>query len=198
VTATLVERGPDGVMAVQVVGLLQLTRVAALVPNAKVVAPATVEKPAPVIVTVVPPEGGPAVGLIAVNAGMYVNETALEEVPLTLAVTLTGPPTPGGETTVQAAALVQVALTWLAPNLTTVATPLAESPLPWMVTVVPPAAGPEVGLMELITGPGGGGAVPKVRRATKVAHSQLVLLAPAYSPATQTSDGLDGSRAAPE
>ena len=126
------------------------------------------------------------------------NETALEVVPPTVAVTLTGPPTPGGETAVQAAALLQVALTWLAPKFTTVAVPLADSPLPWMVTVVPPAAGPEVGLMELIAGPGGGADAPKVKRATKVAHSQLVVLAPAYSPATQTSVGLAGSRAAPE
>ena len=82
--------------------------------------------------------------------------------------------------------------------MTTVAVPPADSPLPWNVTVVPPAAEPEVGLMELIAGPGGGADAPRVNRATKVAHSQLVVLAPAYSPATQTSVGLAGSRAAPE
>ncbi len=70
VTETIVERGPDGVTAVQVVVLLQLTKVAALVPNAKVVAPAAVENPVPGIVTVVPPEGGPAVGLMLLSAGM--------------------------------------------------------------------------------------------------------------------------------
>jgi len=70
VTETVVARDPDGVTAVQVVVLLQLTPLAALAPNAKAVAPAAVEKPVPVIVTVVPPEGGPVVGVMVLSAGM--------------------------------------------------------------------------------------------------------------------------------
>ena len=54
----------------QVVVLLQRTPVAAFEPKAKVVAPTAVEKPVPVIVTEVPPEGGPAVGLMVLRAGI--------------------------------------------------------------------------------------------------------------------------------
>jgi hypothetical protein len=49
--------------------LLQLTPVATAAPNFTVVAPLVVLKPVPVIVTTVPPEVAPLVGLIAVTVG---------------------------------------------------------------------------------------------------------------------------------
>ena len=58
--------------AVIVVALTTMTSVAAVVPKSTAVAPV---KPVPVIVTLVPPAAGPAVGLtpVTVGAAMYVN-----------------------------------------------------------------------------------------------------------------------------
>jgi hypothetical protein len=61
-----------GLVAVQLVVLLQRTWEAALAPNCTVVAPAAVLKPLPLIVTTVPPWGVPLVGLIAVITGLVV------------------------------------------------------------------------------------------------------------------------------
>ncbi len=69
VTGTVIPCAPDGVTAEQLVVLLQLTPVAWVPPKKKMVAPATVEKPLPVIVTVVPPLGFPDVGLIELRDG---------------------------------------------------------------------------------------------------------------------------------
>jgi hypothetical protein len=62
VTVTPTFPAPAGLTAEIIVGLRTLNVVAAAVPNATPVAPA---KPAPVIVTSVPPVSGPAFGLIA-------------------------------------------------------------------------------------------------------------------------------------
>jgi hypothetical protein len=60
---------PGGLFALQVVVLEQLTADADVPPKATVVAPAVVLKLVPVIVTGVPPEAGPVVGVIPVTVG---------------------------------------------------------------------------------------------------------------------------------
>ncbi len=66
ITSTVVPAVPAGLVAVQLVAV-QLTAVAVAVPNFTVVAPAT--KPLPLMVTTVPPDAGPLVGLMLVMAG---------------------------------------------------------------------------------------------------------------------------------
>jgi hypothetical protein len=61
---------PAGDVAVQVVVDAQLTALAALPPKATVLEPTT--KPAPVIVTLVPPASGPDAGEMALTAGPVV------------------------------------------------------------------------------------------------------------------------------
>src|SRR6478672_12174789 len=62
-TTLTVPATPAGVIIVQVVELEQLTDFAAVFPNLKTVALATVLKPVPVTVTLVPPAAGPVFGL---------------------------------------------------------------------------------------------------------------------------------------
>ena len=97
---------PAGLTAVIVVSLTTLTFVAAAVPKSTAVAPVN---PVPMIVTEVPPLGGPAVGLMAETVGggaagaVYVNRSAddVGDVPTGLVtVTSTAPGlTPAGLTT---------------------------------------------------------------------------------------------------
>jgi hypothetical protein len=63
----------EGEVAVHKVGDEQLTAVAVVAPNLAVVLPMT--KPAPVMVTTVPPPSGPSTGLteLTVGAASYVN-----------------------------------------------------------------------------------------------------------------------------
>jgi hypothetical protein len=70
-TETFVFRVPAGVTAVHCMLLVQETPVAALEPKKKLVAPAVVSKPAPVMVTTVPPRGVPDAGEIDASDGMY-------------------------------------------------------------------------------------------------------------------------------
>jgi len=70
VTVTSTAPVPAGLVAVQLEVELQETPVAALpVPKSTVVSPEVVENPVPVIVTAVPPEAGPVVGLMLVTVG---------------------------------------------------------------------------------------------------------------------------------
>src|ERR1700694_6030517 len=69
VTVTSTVPLPDGLVALQLVVLTQLTPVAALPPKATVVAPALVLKWVPVMLTTVPPPAGPVVGVIALTVG---------------------------------------------------------------------------------------------------------------------------------
>src|SRR6516162_9703639 len=109
VTVTFTVPVPAGLSAVIEVSLTTVTFVAATVPKSTAVAPV---KPVPVIVTVVPPAGGPLVGLMAVTVGaaavVYVNWSADEvaDVPNgVVTVTLTVPEPAG------LSAVVEVSLT---------------------------------------------------------------------------------------
>jgi hypothetical protein len=67
---------PAGLVAVQLVTELQVTAVAAVVPKLTVVP--LVENPEPVMVTTVPPAGGPELGLMLATVGpvVYVKRSA--------------------------------------------------------------------------------------------------------------------------
>ena len=69
VTVTSTVPVPAGEVASQVVTEAHDTPVAAVDPKSTVVAPEVVEKPVPVIVTVVPPVAGPVVGSTPVTVG---------------------------------------------------------------------------------------------------------------------------------
>ena len=69
VTVTSTVPLPAGEVAVQLVVEEHNTPVAAFVPKSTVVAPEVVEKPVPVIVTLVPPAAAPEVGLMPVTLG---------------------------------------------------------------------------------------------------------------------------------
>ena len=60
---------PAGLTTVHELVVLQVTEVPAVVPKSTVLAPEVVEKPVPVMVTVVPPAVDPEVGLILVTVG---------------------------------------------------------------------------------------------------------------------------------
>jgi len=126
------------------------TFVAELAPNFTAVAPV---KLVPVIVTDVPPAAGPLVGLndVTVGAATYVKLTTLLEVPPgVVTVTVAAPATPAGEVAVmEVAEFTTTFVAELAPNFTPVA-PVKFVPV--MVTDVPPASGPLVGLSDVTVG----------------------------------------------
>jgi hypothetical protein len=141
-----------GVVAVIVVLLVAVIPVALAPPKVTAVAPV---KPLPVIVTDVPPPVGPLLGLMLVTVGVarYVYPPA--KLPLCVSgfvtTTLTAVPAdPAGATAVRLVALLKVTpVAAVAPNLTVA--PL-WNPVPVIATDVPPAAGPEVGLMLVTDG----------------------------------------------
>jgi hypothetical protein len=143
-----------GEVAMQVVIDEQLTAVPVLPPNATVVEPTS--KSVPVMLTVVPPPSGPAVGEIAVTVGgtPKVNRSAAEmaEAP-TGVVTLTStvPAACAGEVAVQVVVDEQLTAVPAVPPKSTVVEP-AANPVPVMVTLVPPACGPAVGLTAVTEG----------------------------------------------
>jgi hypothetical protein len=135
------------------VSLLTVTPVAAFVPNLTAVAPV---KLVPVIVTVVPPAGGPLVGLIPVTVGataaVYVNWSAAEvaEVPAGVVTVTSTTPVPAGLVAVIDVSLwIVTPVAAVVPNFTAVA-PVKLVPV--IVTVVPPAVEPLVGLIPVTVG----------------------------------------------
>jgi hypothetical protein len=74
-------------------------------------------------------------------------------IPAVVAVTSTAPTACGGEVALQRVDEVQLTeLAFADPNRKVVALAPAVKPLPVTVTVVPPAAGPELGLRLVIAG----------------------------------------------
>ena len=143
-----------GVTAVILVAETTTTEVPGLPPNVTV---APDLKFVPVIVTDVPPAAGPELGLMEVIVGGGATTAAVNP-PVEVAVwpsglittIFTGPAVIVGVTTVM---LVAETTTTEVPGLppkVTVAPDLKFIPV--MVTDVPPAAGPDVGLMEVIVG----------------------------------------------
>jgi hypothetical protein len=141
-----------GDVAVQLVVDAQVTAVAAVPPKEAVVEPTM--KSVPVMVTLVPPASGPAVGLIAVIVGARpnVNRSAADvgEVPAAVVtVTSTVPMACAGDVAVQLVADAQLTDVAAVPPKEAVVEPTTK-PEPVMVTVVPPACGPLAGLTAVI------------------------------------------------
>jgi hypothetical protein len=116
-----------------------------------------------VIVTTVPPADGPELGVREVTTGRlggaaYVKRSValVAEVPPGAITVTSTMPLPAGLT-----ALIEVGeRIWklaadAVPNVTAV---VPAKPVPVIVTAVPPAAGPPVGVNDVTTGSGGGGA----------------------------------------
>jgi hypothetical protein len=111
----------------------------------------------PAMVTVVPPVTGPTLGLkpVIVGAPTKVNWSAALVVlgpPGEITVTSPSPATDGGDGTVIDVSLFTVnPVAAVVPKSTAVA---AVKPVPLIVTVVPPDAGPSVGVMPVTRGAG--------------------------------------------
>ena len=154
VTSTLPAE-PAGDVAV--IDTSELTWNAASVdPKSTAVAPV---KPVPVIVTCVPPAAGPTEGLTPVIAGAdaYVNssvELPVADVPpgvVTVRLKVPGAADAGDLTVICVPESTVNDVAALDPNLTAVA---PVKPVPVIVTEVPPASGPAVGLMPVTVGTG--------------------------------------------
>jgi hypothetical protein len=141
---------PAGVVAVICVPLTTTTLLAAVLPNVTV-APAA--KFVPVIVTAVPPTAVPLPGLTPVTVGgtTYVNPLArLPLCPLTVTVTVTAPAACAGVVAVIVVLFTtDTAVPAVPPNVTVA--PEAKF-VPVIVTPVPPAAGPLLGLTLVTVG----------------------------------------------
>ncbi|CAB4889575.1 unannotated protein [freshwater metagenome] len=152
VTVTAPAIKATGATAVTDVADTNVTVALVAAPNFTVVPPET--NPVPVIVTTVPPATGPLVGLnsVTVGAATYVNDTALVDVPfVVVAVTCAAPAVPAGAVAVMEVAETKVTLVAaFAPNFTVVAPD--TNPVPVIVTTVPPAAVPLVGLSAVTVG----------------------------------------------
>lgn len=134
----------------------QLTLVAIVLPNLKLVAEAPGAKPEPTIVTLVPPAVGPLVGVSWVTVGgPYLKPSATDVglvPPGLVTVTSTVPLVPGGDTAViDLAEFTVKPAAGTEPNITPVA---VVKPLPVIVTVVPPAGGPAFGATFVTAGTG--------------------------------------------
>lgn len=111
------------------------------------------KNPDPVMVTAVAPTSGPELGETLVITGAYVKSSAvvvvIGETPLALATVTTTVPVPAGDVAFMTESLITENFAGDPPNLTLDA---PVNPLPVIVTVVPPAAGPFVGLRPVTTG----------------------------------------------
>lgn len=144
---------PAGVTAVMVVALTTTTLVAATPPTVTLLAPV---KLVPVMVMAVPPNVEPEVGLrlMMVGAGvMYVNALSLVNIPVgVVTTTLFAPGVPAGVTAVMEVALTTVTLVAAVPPTVTLVVP--NKFVPVILKGVPPNVEPEVGLIDVIVGPG--------------------------------------------
>src|ERR1700683_402891 len=137
---------------------VQCTGVARVVPSLKVVPAVPTANPVPVTVTLVAPAVEPELGLRAVIVGGPYVTTVWPPVALVppgvVKVTATVPAVPGGATAVTETLpmLTSLALTEPKRTLSALSHATNEKPLPKIVTVVPPAAGPVAGLTLWTTG----------------------------------------------
>jgi len=152
VTVTVtVPATPVGEVAVIEVAETTTTFVAELAPNFTAVAPV---KSVPVMVTEVPPAAGPLVGLsdVTVGAATYVKLTRLLDVPPgVVTVTFAAPAAPAGALAVIWVVDTKFTVALALPPKFTVVAP-ETNPVPVMVTDVPPAVDPLVGLNDVTVG----------------------------------------------
>lgn len=147
VTVTPTEAGftTGGLEAVIVEALTTVTFVAIVVPNSTA-APAA--KPFPVIVTNVPPSSGPVDGLMPETVGAYVNKSSFDvaDVPPGVVTVRSTVPVPAGLRAISdkpLLATLKVVAGLFVPKSTAVT---FVKPVPIIVTIVPLAVGPDVGL----------------------------------------------------
>ena len=161
VTSTLPEL-PAGDVANTVESSCTDTFVAGTPPKSTIVVPV---KPVPEIVTAVPPAVGPELGLTPLTVGigggggaLYVNVSAALVAlvpPPVVAVTSTLPELPAGDVANTVESSCTDTFVAGTPPKSTIVVPV--KPVPEIVTAVPPAVGPELGLTPLTVGTGGGG-----------------------------------------
>jgi hypothetical protein len=140
-----------GEVMVRVLSVVTSRPFPGVVPNMTAVAPVN---PVPVMVTVVPPIAGPLVGeiLVTVGTGTYVNVSSvtIALVPLGVVTRTSTEPVPAGAVAVRLVAELYVTLAAaIVPNEIVDA---LVNPVPVIVTVVPPAAGPFAGEMLVTVG----------------------------------------------
>jgi hypothetical protein len=124
-------------------------KAAGLAPNTTYVA---VVKSVPVRLTLLPPAMPPPVGdkLVRVGALIYRNTAPLLVAEAVWTVTALAPAAPAGEVAVTVLSELTVkAVAAVVPKNTS---RVLIKAVPVMVTIVPPAVGPEVGVIEVITG----------------------------------------------
>lgn len=150
VTVTELAPVPEGTTALIKVSP-RILNTAGLAPTNTLVA---VVKPVPVRVTLLPPTTAPPVGdkLVRVGAATYMNVAPLLVAEAVSIVTALAPAAPAGEVAVTV--LSELTVTAVAAVVPKFTSRVPIKPDPVMVTTVPPAIGPEVGVMELITGDG--------------------------------------------
>jgi hypothetical protein len=144
VTVTSTTPTPAGEFTLMEEGPTIVNVVTAVVPKSTALAPVN---PVPVMVTAVPPAGGPVAGETEVTVGQYVNwsDVLVAVVPAGDVTVTSTVPVPAGETAVIFVSLLTVNdVAAVVPNSTVVA---PVKPLPRTVTLVPPDGEPEVGLM---------------------------------------------------
>ena len=153
-TSTVPPAALAGELTVICVSETKVTPVPAVAPKLTV---AALVNPVPVIVTEVPPAAGPLVGLMLVTVGatpVYVNlspATIALVPPAVVTLTSTVPPAAlAGEMAVICVLEIKVTLVPAVPPKLTVAA--LVNPVPVIVTRVPPATGPLVGLMLVTVG----------------------------------------------
>jgi hypothetical protein len=140
---------PEGATALIELSL-RIVNVAGLAPKNISVA---VVKPVPVRATLLPPAMVPPVGdkLVSVGASIYWNTAPLLVAEAVSTVTAVAP-APAGEVAVTVLSELTVkAVAAVVPKNTS---RVLIKPDPVIVTIVPPAVGPEVGVIEVITGDG--------------------------------------------
>ena len=153
VTVTSTAPVPAGLLAVIVVSLTTATFVAAVDPKSTVVAPV---KLVPVIVTIVPPDSRPCVGLRLVTAGalgtVYVNSSAgvTADVPWGAVTVTFTTPMPAGLSAMIVVSLTTSRLVAAVDPKSTAVAPVKLAPV--IVTNVPPTSGPLVGLRPVTVG----------------------------------------------
>ena len=147
-TVTCTTPAPPGDVAVMdVPAPLTVTAVAGVVPKLTVDPEVN---PAPVMVTTVPPLPGPDTGERPDTTGMYVNGVFAEVPPEVVTLTCTTPAPSGDVAVIDVPALfTDIAAAGVAPNETVEP---EVKPAPFIVTLVPPLAGPEVGEIVVTTG----------------------------------------------
>jgi hypothetical protein len=108
----------------------------------------------PAIVTLVPPARGPELGLTEVTVGgaMYVYSVLAGLLPPGVVTTmLTAPAAPAGVVAVMVVAFTTKKVVAATPLKVTLVAPVRFVPV--IVTLVPPATAPELGLTEVTVGP---------------------------------------------